>query len=126
MFDAINLKSVNFYCTYSVITSHCYIICERGTINKMIHILLLLVIVIILQVLMRHFLNKIELESKYKNIITYIPFGLGLFFTQNVYYERQYPHWEIPLKEKLNLKYIYLLTFLEFVAIYICLFVMKN
>ena len=45
----------------------------------MIHILLLLVIVIILQVLMRHFLNKIELESKYKNIITYIPFGLGLF-----------------------------------------------
>lgn len=92
----------------------------------MIHILLLLVIVIILQVIIKHFLGEIELESKYKNIITYVPLGLGLFFTQNVYYERKYPHWEVPLKEKLNLKYIYLLTFLEFVAIYICLFVMKN
>ena len=92
----------------------------------MIHLLLLLAIVIILQVLMRHCLNKIELDSKYKNMITYVPLGLGLFFVQNVYYERQYPHWEVPLKEKLNLKYIYLLTFLEFVAIYICLFVMKN
>ena len=92
----------------------------------MINILLLLVIVIILQAIIKHFLNEIELDSKYKSIITYIPFGLGLFFIQNVYYERKCPQWEVPLKEKLNLKYIYLLTFLEFVAIYICLFVMKN
>lgn len=92
----------------------------------MIHILLLLVIVIILQIIIKHFLGEIELESKYKNMITYVPLGLGMFFVQNVYYERKYPYWEIPLKEKLNLKYIYLLTFLEFVAIYICLFVMKN
>ncbi|MCI2874658.1 hypothetical protein RJB92_02365 [Staphylococcus hominis] len=92
----------------------------------MIHILLLLVIVIIFQVIIKHFLSDIELDPKYKNMITYVPLGLGLFFVQNVYYERKYPHWEVPLKEKLNLKYIYLLTFLEFVAIYICLFVMKN
>ena len=65
VFDAIDLK-VLFYYACGIITNHCDIICERSTINKMIHILLLLVIVIILQVLMRHFLNKIELESKYK------------------------------------------------------------
>ena len=64
VFDAINLK-VLFYYAYGIITSHCDIICE-STINKMIHLLLLLAIVIILQVLMRHCLNKIELESKYK------------------------------------------------------------
>ena len=51
----------------------------------MIRILLLLVIVIILQVIIKHFLSDIELDSKYKNMITYVPLGLGLFFVQNVY-----------------------------------------
>ena len=45
----------------------------------MIRILLLLVIVIILQVIIKHFLSDIELDSKYKNMITYVPLGLGLF-----------------------------------------------
>ena len=45
----------------------------------MIRILLLLVIVIILQVIIKHFLSDIELDSKYKNMITYVPLGLGMF-----------------------------------------------
>ncbi|MGX0301336.1 hypothetical protein ACUXSI_001109 [Staphylococcus hominis] len=87
------------------------------------NILLLLIIMSILQFIIKYFLEDIQLEPLYKKLIIFIPFGLGLFMVQNIYYEPNYPNWEVPYQEKLRLKYIYLLTFLEFVALYVCIFV---
>ena len=54
-----------------------------------------------------------------------LPLGIGLFLMQVFYYERRYPNWEVPLNIKLRLKYMYILTLLEYVAVYICLFILK-
>lgn len=54
-----------------------------------------------------------------------LPLGIGLYLVQIFYYERRYPKWEVPLNVKLRLKYMYLVTFLEYVAVYICLFALK-
>lgn len=50
-----------------------------------------------------------------------LPLGIGLFLMQVFYYERRFPEWNVPINIKLRLKYVYILTLLEYVAVYICL-----
>ena len=49
-----------------------------------------------------------------------LPLGIGLYLMQLFYYEPRYTNWEVPLKTKLNLKYMYILTLLEYILIYVC------
>ena len=58
-------------------------------------------------------------------ILMLLPLGIGFVSRSNFYYERRYPKWEVPLNVKLRLKYMYLFTFLEYVAVYMALFALK-
>ena len=51
-----------------------------------------------------------------------LPLGIGLYLMQLFYYEPRYTNWEVPFKTKLNLKYMYILTLLEYILIYVCFF----
>ncbi|PNZ12931.1 hypothetical protein CD118_00985 [Staphylococcus coagulans] len=56
-------------------------------------------------------------------IVFSFPFGVALFLIQLLYYERFHKDWDVTFKTKLLLKYSYILTFLEFVALYLIIFV---
>ncbi len=47
-----------------------------------------------------------------------LPLGIGLFLMQVFYYERRFPEWNVPINIKLRLKYMYILTLLEYVAVH--------
>ena len=51
------------------------------------------------------------------------PLGIGLFALQLWYYEHRYSKWAVPFNVKLRLKYMYILTFFEYVALYVCIVV---
>lgn len=89
------------------------------------NILLLLIVIIALQLVIGHFFHKIGFSMNHSIILMFLPLGIGLFLVQVFYYERHYPNWEVPLNVKLRLKYMYLITFLEYVAVYLCIFVLK-
>lgn len=91
----------------------------------MMNILLLLIIIVALQLVIGHFFNRIGFSMKNSVLLMLLPLGIGLFLVQIFYYERHYPRWEVPFHVKLRLKYMYLITFLEYVAVYLCIFVLK-
>lgn len=73
----------------------------------------------------RAFWHDIGFSYTQSILLMCLPLGIGLFLMQVFYYERRYPNWEVPLNIKLRLKYMYILTLLEYVAVYICLFILK-
>lgn len=85
-------------------------------------ILLLITILIILQLIIGHFWHSAGMSFSRSIQLMFLPLGIGLFLMQVFYYERRFPNWEVPFKVKLRLKYMYILTFFEYVALYICLF----
>lgn len=85
-------------------------------------IIILIAIIIILQLIIGHFLHEVGFSILHSIILMLFPLGISLFFLQLFYYEQRYPKWSVPLKVKLRLKYMYIITFFEYVAVYICLF----
>lgn len=89
------------------------------------HIFILFLIIILLQLIIGHFFYKNGFSMAHSILLMLLPLGIGLYLIQIFYYERHYPNWEVPLDIKLRLKYMYIITFLEYVAVYICLFALK-
>lgn len=85
-------------------------------------IILLIVILIILQLIIGHFWHDVGFNYSKSIQLMFLPLGIGLFIMQIAYYERHYPNWDVPFKVKLRFKYMYIITFFEYVAVYICLF----
>ncbi|WP_367121009.1 hypothetical protein [Staphylococcus capitis] len=85
-------------------------------------IILLIVILIILQLIIGHFWHDVGFNYSKSIQLMFLPLGIGLFIMQIAYYERHYPNWDVPFKVKLRLKCMYIITFFEYVAVYICLF----
>lgn len=82
-----------------------------------------LAVVILLQMAIGHLIRELGFSFPISIALMCLPLGIGVFLLQIVYYEQYYPDWEVALGAKLRLKYMYLLTFFEFVAVYICFFV---
>ena len=85
----------------------------------------LILLIIVLQCGMSLLLFRIGWSFPWAIALLFLPFGMGLFLLQLIYYERRYPNWHVPLHVKLKLKYMYILTFFEFVFLYLLLFVVK-
>ena len=86
--------------------------------------MILIVVIVVLQLIIGHLLHDIGFSYTQSILLMLLPLGIGLFFLQILYYERKYPEWEVPFKSKVRLKYLYLLTLLEYIALYICIFKM--
>ncbi|MCG7339768.1 hypothetical protein MHZ36_10730 [Staphylococcus sp. ACRSN] len=86
--------------------------------------IVLAIVLIIAQLIIGHLLHDIGFSYKKSILLMCLPLGIGLFYLQLFYYERKYQKWNVPIKAKLRLKYMYILTFFEYVAVYICLFKM--
>ena len=86
------------------------------------NIILLIISIIFLQLIVGHFFHSIGFKLSLSLLLTCLPFGIGVFLMQLCYFERRYPHWEVPYRTKLRLKYLYIATFFEFIMLYICLF----
>ncbi len=89
------------------------------------NLLILLAIIVIIQLIIGHFIHDIGFSYAKSIILMFLPLGIGLFILQVFYYERLFPNWNVPLGVKLRLKYMYILTFFEYVAVYVCLFWLK-
>ncbi len=89
------------------------------------HIMILLIIIIALQLIIGHFFHKNGFSMTHSIILMLYHLVSVCISFKFFYYERRYPKWEVPLNVKLLLKYMYLVTFLEYVAVYICLFALK-
>lgn len=89
------------------------------------HMFILFLIIILLQLIIGHFFHKNGFSMTHSILLMLLPLGIGLYLIQIFYYERHYPNWEVPLDIKLRLKYMYIITFIEYVAVYICLFALK-
>ncbi|WP_436855042.1 hypothetical protein [Staphylococcus caeli] len=87
-----------------------------------LNILILLGILLVLQLIIGHLLHDVGFSYTKSIILMCLPLGIGLFYLQLFYYERHFPNWHVPFKVKLRLKYMYILTFFEYVALYICIF----
>jgi len=87
-----------------------------------LNILILLGILLVFQLIIGHLLHDVGFSYTKSIILMCLPLGIGLFYLQLFYYERRFPKWDVPLNVKLRLKYIYILTFFEYVALYICIF----
>ncbi|SCS27399.1 hypothetical protein [Staphylococcus caeli] len=87
-----------------------------------LNILILLGILLVFQLIIGHLLHDVGFSYTKSIILMCLPLGIGLFYLQLFYYERRFPKWDVPLNVKLRLKYMYILTFFEFVALYICIF----
>lgn len=82
-------------------------------------------LIVILQLIIGHFFHEIGFDMKWSIIMMLLPLGIGVFLAQNLYFERRYPDWNLPYSTKIRLKYIYILTFLEYVGVYICFFLLN-
>ena len=91
----------------------------------MLNLIILLAIIIILQLVVGHFIHDIGFSYAKSIGLMFLPLGIGLFILQAFHFERKYPNWDVPLRVKLRLKYMYILTFFEYVAVYVCLFWLK-
>lgn len=87
-------------------------------------LVLMLILMVLCQLCVCFLMYRVGLHIIWAIAQIVLPFGIGLFLTQLFYYERHYPNWSLPLNKKLPLKYMYLLTFLEYVGLYIILFVL--
>ncbi|WP_105993502.1 hypothetical protein [Staphylococcus simulans] len=88
----------------------------------MMHLLLFIAIIIIFQLIIGHFIHEIGFSLTVSIGLMCLPLGLGLFLLQIIYFEQKYPNWEVDLRTKLRLKYMYLITFAEYIALYVCFF----
>lgn len=86
------------------------------------NIIILLIVLIVFQLIIGHLLHDIGFSFAHSIILMCLPLGIGLFYLQLFYYERRFPNWNVPIKIRLRLKYMYILTFFEYVALYICIF----
>lgn len=91
----------------------------------MLNLIILLAIIIILQLVVGHFIHDIGFSYAKSIGLMFLPLGIGLFILQAFHFERTYPNWDVPLGVKLRLKYMYILTFFEYVTVYVCLFWLK-
>ncbi|MGD3154073.1 hypothetical protein ACMG5R_00890 [Staphylococcus warneri] len=91
----------------------------------MLNLIILLAIIIILQLVVGHFIHDIGFSYAKSIGLMFLPLGIGLFILQAFHFEIKYPNWDVPLGVKLRLKYMYILTFFEYVAVYVCLFWLK-
>lgn len=82
-----------------------------------------LAIIVLFQMIIGHLIRKIGFSYPVNIGLMFLPLGIGLFLLQITYYEQHYPNWEVPIGAKLRLKYMYLLTFFEYIALYVCFFV---
>lgn len=87
-----------------------------------LNILVLIIVLIICQLIIGHLLHDVGFSYLHSIILMLFPLGIGLFYLQLFYYERRYPNWSVPINVKLRLKYMYILTFFEYVTLYICVF----
>ncbi|RXS18188.1 hypothetical protein [Staphylococcus saprophyticus] len=86
------------------------------------NIIILIIILILLQLIIGHLLHDVGFSYTHSIILMCLPLGIGLFYLQLFYYDRRFPKWNIPIHVKNRLKYMYILTFFEYVALYICIF----
>ncbi|WP_082587062.1 hypothetical protein [Staphylococcus sp. NAM3COL9] len=86
------------------------------------NIIILLIVLIVFQLIIGHLLHDIGFSYTRSITLMCLPLGIGLFYLQLFYYERHFPNWNVPKKIRLRLKYMYILTFFEYVALYICIF----
>lgn len=86
------------------------------------NILILLIVLIVFQLIIGHLLHDVGFSYTKSILLMCLPLGIGLFYLQLFYYERKYPNWYVSIKTKIRLKYMYILTFFEYVAVYICIF----
>ncbi|UEX89795.1 hypothetical protein [Staphylococcus ratti] len=87
--------------------------------------ILLILLIIISQCIMAVLLYQLQWTLPWSIALFFLPFGIGLFLIQLLYYERRFPDWRVSFSTKLRLKYMYILTFFEFVFLYLLLFVVK-
>ncbi|MCS5348369.1 hypothetical protein NYT34_03370 [Staphylococcus aureus] len=87
-----------------------------------LNIIVLIISVIILQMIIGHLWHDIGLSYAKSIMLMFLPLGIGVFIQQMFYFERQYPKWQVPQYIKIRLKYIYIITFLQYVVLYFTLF----
>ncbi|MCU5745787.1 hypothetical protein N9R04_03500 [Staphylococcus sp. SQ8-PEA] len=86
------------------------------------NIILVIIVIFLLQLLTGYLFYRVGFHLFKSILLILLPLGLGIFILQLFYFERHYPKWELPLLSKMCLKYIYIITFLEYVAFYIFIF----
>ncbi|MBL7565779.1 hypothetical protein [Staphylococcus saccharolyticus] len=84
----------------------------------MIFNILLSVIIVVIQLIIGHFCHDIGFKISKSILLMLLPLGIGLFLMQVFYYERRFLEWNVPINIKLRLKYMYILTLLEYVAVH--------
>ncbi len=89
----------------------------------MITTTLLISAIMVFQLLITIFYFQIGWRKFWPLVMLLLPMGIAVFGIQMLYYERHYPNWQLPFKTKLLLKYSYILTFFQFVSLYLLLFV---
>lgn len=87
-----------------------------------LNLLILIIVLIVFQLIIGHLLHDIGFSYTKSILLMCLPLGVGLFYLQLFYYERRHPNWHVSIQEKLKLKYMYIFTFFEYVAVYICIF----
>ncbi|EHJ07078.1 hypothetical protein [Staphylococcus simiae] len=89
------------------------------------NLIVLILLTIVFQLIIGHLWHAMGYSYKHSILLTLLPLGLGVFIRQICYYERHFPNWKLPLNIKIRLKYIYIITFCEFLSLYFCLFIFK-
>ncbi|HCW3603359.1 TPA: hypothetical protein ACU3WR_001738 [Staphylococcus aureus] len=87
-----------------------------------INIIVLIVSIIGFQLIIGHIWHDIGLSYTRSILLMLFPLGIGVFVQQMIYFERQYFKWDVPQHIKIRLKYIYIITFLEYVLLYFTMF----
>lgn len=85
-------------------------------------IIILIISIVILQMIIGHLWHDIGLSYAKSIMLMLLLLGIGVFIQQMLYFERQYPEWQVPQNIKIRLKYIYIITFLQYVVLYFTLF----
>lgn len=87
-----------------------------------LHLSIFMIVLIIIQLAIGHMIHEIGFSYFISIVLMCLPLGLGIYLLQIVYFEQKYPNWNVSLRVKLRLKYMFILTFIEYVALYICFF----
>ncbi|UXR47278.1 hypothetical protein MUA57_10665 [Staphylococcus simulans] len=86
-------------------------------------LLVFIAVLIVIQLIIGHFIHEIGFSFLVSIGLMLLPLGIGIYLLQIAYFEQKYPNWEVPFNVKLRLKHMYLLTFVEYIALYVCFFV---
>lgn len=86
-------------------------------------LLVFIAVLIVIQLIIGHFIHEIGFSFLVSIGLMLLPLGIGIYLLQIAYFEQKYPNWEVPFNVKLRLKYMYLLTFVEYIVLYVCFFV---